>query len=220
MFLPWSPQSVCLLATVCSSTQLYAASPVVIPFSTNGADYAMPCCTCPQRCPSRAVWCLGFGSYLLGLGTIGYNLTGGDSTPGNVGIVDATSPKNIIGFGLCIIFIGARSPIACQPHAPPRSPASGALCVLLSVLSSWCYSAVHHGLCSLPLLGGCCADAPHEHILHCALPIMTRRTLKEHTVCRHLCQPVGAQAAGHRLQAAIPDRHRHRRHDQLLLHQR
>ena len=93
----------------------------------------MPCCTCPQRCPSRAVWCLGFGSYLLGLGTIGYNLTGGDSTPGNVGIVDATSPKNIIGFGLCIIFIGARSTIACQPHAPPRSPASGALCVLLSV---------------------------------------------------------------------------------------
>ncbi len=57
----------------------------------------------------RAVWCLGFGSYLLGLGTIGYELTGGDSTPGNVGIVDATAPKNIIGFGLCIIFIGVQS---------------------------------------------------------------------------------------------------------------
>jgi len=65
---------------------------------------------CPQRAAlSCAVWCLGFGSYLLGLGTIGYELTGGDSTPGNVGIVDATAPKNIIGFGLCIIFIGARS---------------------------------------------------------------------------------------------------------------
>lgn len=56
-----------------------------------------------------AVWCLGFGSYLLGLGTVGYNLTGGDSTPGNVGIVDATAPGNIIGYGLCIIFIGART---------------------------------------------------------------------------------------------------------------
>ena len=54
-----------------------------------------------------AVWCLGFGSYLLGLNTVGYELTGGASTPGNVGIVDSTSPKNIIGFGLCIIFIGA-----------------------------------------------------------------------------------------------------------------
>jgi hypothetical protein len=50
---------------------------------------------------------LGFGSYLLGLNTVGYELTGGSSTPGNVGIVDSTSPKNIIGYGLCIIFIGA-----------------------------------------------------------------------------------------------------------------
>ena len=54
----------------------------------------------------RAVWCLGFGSYLEGLTTIGYNLTGGDSTPGNVGIYDANSAKSIIGYGLCIIFIG------------------------------------------------------------------------------------------------------------------
>ena len=59
---------------------------------------ALPCSLVP-----------GFGSYLLGLNTVGYELTGGASTPGNVGIVDSTSPKNIIGFGLCIIFIGAHS---------------------------------------------------------------------------------------------------------------
>ena len=58
-------------------------------------------------CAGCAVWCLGFGSYLEGLTTIGYNLTGGDSTPGNVGIYDANSAKSIIGYGLCIIFIGA-----------------------------------------------------------------------------------------------------------------
>ena len=38
---------------------------------------------------------------------VGYDLTGGDSTPGNVGIYDSTAPKNTIGYGLCIIFIGA-----------------------------------------------------------------------------------------------------------------
>ena len=59
-----------------------------------------------------AVWCLGFGSYLEGLNVIGYNLTGGASTPGNVGIYDSNSAKNIIGYGLCIIFIGASCYVA------------------------------------------------------------------------------------------------------------
>jgi hypothetical protein len=40
---------------------------------------------------------------------VGYDLTGGASTPGNVGIYDSTAPKNTIGYGLCIIFIGAPS---------------------------------------------------------------------------------------------------------------
>jgi len=77
-------------------------------------------------CVACAVWCLGFGSYLEGLTTIGYNLTGGDSTPGNVGIYDANSAKSIIGYGLCIIFIGASPLIALWSG----SSASLAACVL------------------------------------------------------------------------------------------
>ena len=49
----------------------------------------------------------GFGSYLTGMGTVGYKLSGGSASPGNrIEDVFALSTINIIGYGLCIIFMG------------------------------------------------------------------------------------------------------------------
>ncbi len=96
-----------------------------------------PDCSCESLrsdgvCIGCAVWCLGFGSYLEGLTTIGYNLTGGDSTPGNVGIYDANSAKSIIGYGLCIIFIGALALTPAHVGVLQAGPMSAALSAVVS----------------------------------------------------------------------------------------
>lgn len=55
----------------------------------------------------RHLTCAGFGSYIFGMSTVGYNLAGGDLTDGNR-LTDTyvLSTGRIIGYGLCIVFIG------------------------------------------------------------------------------------------------------------------
>jgi hypothetical protein len=124
---------------------------------------------------ASAVWCLGFGSYLEGLNIIGYNQTGGSSTPGNVGIYDSNSAKNIIGYGLCIIFIGTRA-------------VSLLRCVRLCTL----VIGLRYVHCSMPS----CACPHHLQRLHCTTADVfhasapsydcpTYFACAQHTVLRH-----------------------------------
>lgn len=79
----------------------------------------------------------GFGSYNFGMTQVGYDLTGGDSTPGNrlEDIYELTATR-IIGYGMCIIFIG--------PHLQPLlapSPVIVSVSVSVSVSASVSASA-------------------------------------------------------------------------------
>lgn len=58
----------------------------------------------------RPFLCTGFGSYIFGMTEVGYTLTGGDATPGNrlLDVIPLTTTR-LIGYGMCIIFIGAPS---------------------------------------------------------------------------------------------------------------